>query len=201
MEPLVGPRRGGGVVPVELGTADGQDVRARGHVQGDEDLLVGRVRRAGVAEADHAVVPRAHHRRDALEGELHQLAALALYVVVREAWLVPGVGDGYYVRGLVDAALELALVPPVVGVRVDGVAALCSCAVTCLAERAVGTVAAVDGVEECCFRNKGSARALGDSHPGISRTLVTHCSRTHRSLRYTRSTGHLLGKAQSFAAR
>lgn len=96
--------------------------------------------------APHAVVARGHDDRGALQAQLHDLVALALKVVCGQIALAATIRYGDDVGGLVDAALQLALVA--VGVRVGWVEAFRGSAVAGLAVGAVGAVAAVDGVEE-----------------------------------------------------
>lgn len=79
-----------------------------------------------------------------MHAELHDLAALALLVVGGQVVFLLAVGDGDDVGGLVDAALELALVAEGIWVRVNWVYV----GVSSLAKRRIGAVRAIDGVEE-----------------------------------------------------
>ncbi len=131
--------------------AYGQDVRARREELRVEHVVVrphapGRVRVGG--EARDARVARGDHDRGALEPQLHDLGALPLLVRRRQLGLGAAVRDADHVRRLVDAAVQLPRVAPLVLVRVLWVATLRALAIARLTERFERAVAAVDGIPE-----------------------------------------------------
>lgn len=121
-------RRCTGVCPLQLGTANSEDIRARlGEGRCEYSPHIGFLVRADTTQVRcNAVVARGYNNGNSLQAKLQILVALAVLVVVGKKIFNGAIRDRYHISRLVHAALELSLISHrrrIIGVWIERIGA------------------------------------------------------------------------------